>query len=77
MTDELFLEIMRWAFVVFVWTSVVVLIGVALQYILWVLDKIFLFWDIFAGVSKQRAQMTRRVDVLWARHERRKEAKND
>ena len=69
---ELFVTILQYAFLAFVLCSVIILIGIALKYILWVTDKIYLFWDMFVDIQKKRNEMSWKMDVLWARHERRK-----
>ena len=62
---ELFVTILQYAFLAFVVCSVIVLFGVALKYILWVLDKVYLFWDTFVDVNQKRSKMHRRVEMLW------------
>ena len=65
LSDELFIAIMQYAFVVFVISSVIILFGVAIKFILYVGDKYYLWWNTFVDIQQKRANRNRRVDVLW------------
>ena len=69
MTDELFLEIMRWAFVVFVWTSVAALVLIVISYAIWVIEKAIYSIGSFVDVKKHREQMLDNVAILWGEYQ--------
>ena len=69
LSDELFIAIMQYAFVVFVISSVIILFGVAIKYILYVFDKIYLWWDTFVDIQQKRANRFGQVDVLWSAYQ--------
>ncbi len=69
MTDELFLEIMRWAFVVFVWTSVAALVLIVISYAIWVIEKAIYGIGSFVDLKKHREQMLDNVAILWGEYQ--------
>ena len=77
MTDELFTEIMQWAFVVFSWISIFILFGLAIGLFVWMADNLFRFVDVCFEINKNRKQMAVRVEKMWLDYERREDEQWD
>ncbi len=74
---ELFVTVLQYAFLAFVVCCVIILFGVAIKYVLYVFDKIYLWWDTFVDIQQNRANKFGRVDILWGEYQYQLKQKDD